>query len=159
MSPQNQDLTQPKSFLEGVQNPSFEYKNSFYYYYFIIIIIVLYSQLYQNIITRCSLYKKLQWHDYYISSNRKKQKGFLCSQWNWNAFSKSNYKQKHAFSHIIQKAVENNLSEEKTETPNLWQMKLFTPHPTHPWLTPPLHDTPHPTPAWPTPPLLGGPFW
>ena len=28
-SPQNQDLTQPKSFLEGVQNPSFEYKNSF----------------------------------------------------------------------------------------------------------------------------------
>ena len=25
-SPQNQDLTQPKSILEGVQNPSFEYK-------------------------------------------------------------------------------------------------------------------------------------
>ena len=25
-SPQNQDLTQPKSFFEGVQNPSFEYK-------------------------------------------------------------------------------------------------------------------------------------
>ena len=31
-SPQNQDLTTPKSFLEGVQNPSFEYKNNFYYY-------------------------------------------------------------------------------------------------------------------------------
>ena len=56
-SPQNQDLTPPKSFLEGVQNPSFEYKNNFYYY--IIIIIVLYSQLYQKIITRCSLYKNL----------------------------------------------------------------------------------------------------
>ena len=51
--PQNQDLIPPKSFLEGVQNPSFEYKNKFYCY--IIIIIVLYSQLYQKIITRCSL--------------------------------------------------------------------------------------------------------
>ena len=40
-SPQNQDLTQPKSFLKGVQNSSFEYKNNFYYYF--IIIIVLYS--------------------------------------------------------------------------------------------------------------------
>ena len=55
-SPQNQDLTQVKSILEGVQIPSFQYKNNFYYYF--IIIIVLYSQLYQNIITRCSLYKK-----------------------------------------------------------------------------------------------------
>ena len=68
-SPQNHDLTPPKSFLEGVQNPRFEYK--IYYYYFIIII-VLYSQLYQKIITRCSWYKKSQWHDYYISSKRKK---------------------------------------------------------------------------------------
>ena len=40
-SPKNQDLTPPKSILEGLQNPSFEYKNSFYYYF--IIIIVLYS--------------------------------------------------------------------------------------------------------------------
>ena len=36
--------------------PSFEYKNNNYY---LIIIIVLYSQLYQKIITRCSLYKNL----------------------------------------------------------------------------------------------------
>ena len=36
--------------------PSFEYKNNNYYF---IIIIVLYSQLYQKIITRCSLYKNL----------------------------------------------------------------------------------------------------
>ena len=69
-SHQNQDLTPPKSFLEGVQNSSFEYKNNFYYYF--IIIIVLYSQLYQKIIMRCSQYKKSQWHDYYISSKRKK---------------------------------------------------------------------------------------
>ena len=55
-SPQNQDLTPPKSFLEGVQNPNFEYKNNNYYF---IITIVLYSQLYQKIITRCSLYKIL----------------------------------------------------------------------------------------------------
>ena len=57
VSPQNQDLTLPKSFLEGVQNLSFEYKKNYYYYF--IITIVLYSQLYQNIITRCSLYKNL----------------------------------------------------------------------------------------------------
>ena len=56
-SPQNQDLTTPKSLLEGVQNPNFEYKNNFYYYF--IIIILLYSQLYQKIITKCSLYKNL----------------------------------------------------------------------------------------------------
>ena len=40
-SPQNQDLTPPKSFLEGVQNPSFEHKNSFHYYFIIIIVIFL----------------------------------------------------------------------------------------------------------------------
>ena len=57
-SHQNQDLTPPKSFLEGVQNPNFEYKNNNNYYYFIITI-VLYFQLYQTIITRCSLYKNL----------------------------------------------------------------------------------------------------
>ena len=42
-SPQNQDLTPQKSFLEGVLNPSFEYKN-YYYYYNLIISIVLYSE-------------------------------------------------------------------------------------------------------------------
>ena len=46
-SPQNQDLTPPKSFLEGVQNLNFENKKI---YYFIIIIIVLYSQLYQKLL-------------------------------------------------------------------------------------------------------------
>ena len=30
-SPQNQDLTTPKSSLEGVQKPSFEYENNYYY--------------------------------------------------------------------------------------------------------------------------------
>ena len=51
-SPQNQDLTQPKSILKGIQNPSFEYKNNNNNYFIITIV------LYQNIITRCSLYKK-----------------------------------------------------------------------------------------------------
>ena len=57
-SPQNQDLTPPKSFLEGVKNPNFEYKNDNNNNNFIITI-VLYSQLYQKIITRCSLYENL----------------------------------------------------------------------------------------------------
>ena len=65
-SPQNQDLTQPKSFLEGVQIQVLNIKIIF------ISITVLYSQLYQKIIMRCSQYKKSQWHDYHISSKRKK---------------------------------------------------------------------------------------
>ena len=40
----NQDLTPPKSSLEGVQNLSFEYKNNYYYNF--VISIVLYSKLY-----------------------------------------------------------------------------------------------------------------
>ena len=43
-SPQIQDLTQPKSFFEGVQNPNFEYKNNNnnnnYYYYCVIFPII-----------------------------------------------------------------------------------------------------------------------
>ena len=105
--------------------------------------------------------KKSQWHDYYISSKRKKQKGYLCSQWNWNAFYQSNYKQKHAFSHIIQKAVDNNLSEEKTETLTCdrWNYSQptpplhHTPHPSMTYPTPPNPSMTHPTPPWPTSPL------
>ena len=44
-SPHNQDLTPQNSFLEGVQNLSFEHKNNNYYYNFIISI-VLHSRLY-----------------------------------------------------------------------------------------------------------------
>ena len=134
------------------------------YYYYFIITIVLYSQLYQKIIMRCSLYKKSWWHDYYVGSKRKKQKGYLCSQWNWNAFSKTNYKQKHAFSHIIQKGVDNNLSEEKTEhlTCDRWNYSHPTPflHDPPPPLhdpPPPLHDPPHPTSTWPTHPCMTHP--
>ena len=43
-SPWNQELTPPKSSLEGVQDPSFEYKNNYHYNF--IISIVLYSKLY-----------------------------------------------------------------------------------------------------------------
>ena len=42
---------------------------------------------------------------------------------------KATTNKKHAFSHIIQKAVDNNLSEEKIEHLNC-DMKLFTPYPT-----------------------------
>ena len=42
-SSQNQDLMPSKSSLEGVQNPSFKYKNNNYYNF---ISIVLYSKLY-----------------------------------------------------------------------------------------------------------------
>ena len=100
---------------------------------------------------RCSLYKKSWWHDYYVSSKRKKQKGYLCSQWNWNSFSKSNYKQKHASSHTIQKAVDNNLSEEKTEHLTCDRSSYSQPTPLLHDPPPPLHDPPHPTHTWPTP--------
>ena len=79
VSPQNQDMTPPNSFLEGVQNLSFEYKN---YYYYFIITIVLYSQLYKKIITICSLYKNLDGMIIMLVPREKKQKGCLCSQWN-----------------------------------------------------------------------------
>ena len=76
VSPQNQDLTTPKPFLEGLQNLSFEYKNNYYnFYYYNYVKFPIISKT----ITRCSWYKKSQWHDYYISSKRKKQKGCLYS--------------------------------------------------------------------------------
>ena len=90
-------------------------------------------------------------------SKRKKQKGCLCSQWNWNAFSQSNYQQKHAFSHIIQKAIDNNFSEEKTEyltcDRSNYSVKFFTAHSTPVSPTPSLHNPPHPYMTHPTPPL------
>ena len=112
-SPQNQDLTTPKSFLEGVQNPSFEYKNNFYYYF--IIIIVLYSQLYQKIITRCSLYKNLNCMIITLVPREKSRKVACVLNGTEMLSPKATTKKKHAFSHIIQKAVDNNLSEENTE--------------------------------------------
>ena len=103
----------------------------------------------------------------------------MCSQWNWSALYQSNYQQKHAFSHIIQKAVDNNLSEEKTEhltcdrsnysvkmsTATAWPTCPLLHDPSHLCITDlpypcmthsPIYDTSHPcithhTPAWPTP--------
>ena len=46
-SPQNQDLTQPKSILEGVQNPSFEYKKLLFYYYNCVIFPIISKNYYQ----------------------------------------------------------------------------------------------------------------
>ena len=80
----NEDLTPPKSFLERVQNLSFEYKNNYYYNF--IITIVLYSQLYYKFITRCSLNKNLNGMIITLVSREKSRKGCLCSQWNRSAF-------------------------------------------------------------------------
>ena len=120
---------------------------------------------------------EITWHDYYISSKRKKQKGCLCFQWNWSAFYQSNYQQKHVFSHIIQKAVDNNLSEERTKCltcdKSNYLVKFSTPHcnpcmtnPTPAWPTPPYPCMTHPplqdypTPAWPTPCMIHStPAW
>ena len=163
-SPQNQDLTTPKSFLEGVQNPRFEYKNNFYYYF--IIIIVLYSQLYQKIITRCSLYKNLDGMIITLVPEEKSRKVVCVLNGTEMLSPKATTKKKHAFSHIIQKAVDNNLSEENTEhlICDRWNysVKIFTAHPTPAWPTyptlphpthPTLHYTPHPHPCMTHPTL------
>ena len=59
----------------------------------------------------------------------------------------------------MQKAVDNNLSEESIECltgdRSNYSVKFSTPHPTLVWHnppTPPLHNPPHPTPVWPTSP-------
>ena len=54
-SPQNQDLTPPKSFFEGVQNPNFEYKNNnnyyyYYYYYYCVIFPIISINYYQMLL-------------------------------------------------------------------------------------------------------------
>ena len=50
-SPQNQDLTPPKSFLEGVQNPSFEYKNNNNnYYYYCVLFPIISKNYYQMLL-------------------------------------------------------------------------------------------------------------
>ena len=113
----------PKSFLEGVQNPNFEYKNNNNnYYYFIIITIVLYSQLYQKIITRCSLYKNLDGMIITVVPTDKSRKVAcvlngteMLSTKETTKKKKKKQEKKHAFFQIIQKAVDNNFSEEKTE--------------------------------------------
>ena len=61
---------------------------------------------------------------------------------------------KKTFSPIIQKAVDNNFSQEKTEhltcVRSSYSVKFFTAHSTPVWCTPPYIT--HPTPAWHTPP-------
>ena len=63
---------------------------------------------------------------------------------------------KNAFSQIIQKVVDNNLSEEKTEHliygKSNYSVKFFTAHSTPIWPTPHLHNPPHPYMTHPIPP-------
>ena len=90
--------------------PSFEYKNNNYYF---IIINVLYPQLYQKIITRCSLYKNLNGMITLVP--REKSRRLPVFSMELKCFLQKQLQKKHAFSNIIQKAVDNNLSEENTE--------------------------------------------
>ena len=92
--------------------PSFEYKNNNNYF---IIIIVLYSQLYQKIITRCSLYKNLNGMIITLVPREKSRKVACVLNGTEMLSPKATTKKKHALSNIIQKAVDNNLSEENTE--------------------------------------------
>ena len=92
--------------------PSFEYKNNNNNF---IIIIVLYSQLYQKIITRCSLYKNLNGMIITLVPREKSRKVACVLNGTEMLSPKATTKEKHAFSNIIQKAVDNNLSEENTE--------------------------------------------
>ena len=110
--------------------PSFEYKNNNYYF---IIIIVLYSQLYQKIITRCSLYKNLNGMIITLVPREKSRKVACVLNGTEMLSPKATTKKKHAFSNIIQKAVDNNLSEENTEhlicDRSNYSVKIFTAHP------------------------------
>ena len=129
-SPQNQDLTSPKSFLEGVQNLNFEYKK---------IIILLLQLCYipnyiKKIINRCSLYKNLNGMIITLVPTDKSRKVTCVLNGTENAFYQSNYQKEHALSHIIQKAVDNNFSKQKTEhltcDRSNYSMKFFTAHST-----------------------------
>ena len=70
-------------------------------------------------------------------------------------FLQKQLQKKHAFSNIIQKAVDNNLSEENTEhlicDRSNYSVKIFTAHPSPTWPTSLLHDPPHPFMNQPTP--------
>ena len=110
--------------------PSFEYKNNNYYF---IIIIMLYSQLYQKIITRCSLYKNLNGMIITLVPREKAERLPVFSMELKCFLQKQLQKKKHAFSNIMQKAVDNNLSEENTEhlicDRSNYSVKIFTAHP------------------------------
>ena len=118
--------------------PSFEYKNNCYYFF--IIIIVLYSQLYQKIITRCSLYKNLNGMIITLVPREKSRK-VACVLNGTEMLSPKAITKKACFL--------KHYPERKHRTPNLWQIKLFSENfhsPPQPYMT-------HLTPSWPTPPL------
>ena len=129
-SPQHQDLTSPKSFLKGVKIQILNIIIINYYYF--IITIVLYFQLYQNIITRCSLYKNPDGMIITLVQTDKSRKVACVLNGTEMLSTKATTKKKHAFSHIIQKAVDNNFSEEKTEyltcNRSNYSVKIFTAH-------------------------------
>ena len=117
--------------------------------YYFIITIVLYTQLYQKIITRCSLYKYLNGMIITLVPREKSKKVACVLNGTEMLSPKATTKEKHAFSHIIQKAVDNNLSQENTEhlICDRWNYSVKFSHPPHPCMT-------DPTPTWHTPPPL-----
>ena len=114
------------------QNPSFEYKK--------ISIIILLLQLYyipnyiKKLLPDAPCIKNLNGMIITLVPREKSRKVACVLNGTEMLSTQSNYKQKHAFSNIIQKAVYNNLSEEKTEylicDRSNYSVKIFTAHST-----------------------------
>ena len=125
---QNQDLTPPKSIFEGGQNPSFEYKK--------ISIIILLLQLYyipnyiKKLLPDAPCIKNFNGMIIRLVPREKSRKVACVLNGTEMLSTKANYKQKHAFSNIIQKAFYHNLPEEKTEylicDRSNYSVKIFT---------------------------------
>ena len=113
--------------------PSFEYKNNVNYYSLNIIIIVLYSQLYQKIITRCSLYKNL--NDMIITLvRREKSRKVACVLNGTEMLSPKATTKKNMLSQTLsRKQLTIICSEENTEhlicDISNYSVKIFTGHP------------------------------
>ena len=146
-SPQNQDSSQPKSFLDRVQNPNFEYKNNNNNYYFIIII-VLHSQLYQKLITRCSLHKNLNGMIITLAPTGKSRKVACVLNGTEMLSTKATTKINLPSPTLSRKQLTIFFSEEKTEHPTCdrsnYSVNIFTAHSTPVYCTPPYIS--HPTP-------------
>ena len=140
-------------FWKGYKIQVFNIKNKYY----LIITIVLYSQLYQKIITRCSLYKNLDGMIITLVLREKSRK-VVCVPNGTEMLSNKATTNKNMPSPTLSRKQLTIICQKKkrqNKIPNLWQMKLFSEnfhsplhhcitHTTPGWPTPPLHDPPHP---------------
>ena len=145
-----------------IKNLNFEYKNNNNYYYFIIAI-VLYSQLYQNIITRCSLYKNLDGMIITLVPADKSRKVACVLNGTEMLSTKATSSKTNMPSPTLSRMQLTIIFQKKRQHPTCdgsnYSVKIFTAHSTAVWCIPPLHDPcdpymTHPTPAWPTHPCL-----